>query len=145
MERESRGSPRVACQRGPPVLPNVWNPIGARILQAKGYQAVATASSAIAASLGFEDGERIKRSTLIEISGRIARSVDVPVTSDIETGYGITISEREDTVRAAIDAGVVGINIEDGLEEGGALRSIEDQCARISAVRQFTSSHGCIL
>lgn len=124
------------------ILPNVWNPIGARILQAKGYQAVATASSAVSASLGYKDGERIRRSTLIENIGRIARSVDVPVTADIETGYGRTASELEDTVRAVIDAGVVGVNIEDGFEEGGALRSIEDQCARISAVRQFTAHHG---
>jgi 2-methylisocitrate lyase-like PEP mutase family enzyme len=87
------------------VLPNVWNPIGARILQAKGYPAVATASSAAAASLGYEDEERLSRSTVI-------------------------------------DAGIVGVNIEDGIEEGGALRSIEDQCARISAARQIAARRG---
>jgi 2-methylisocitrate lyase-like PEP mutase family enzyme len=119
------------------VLPNVWDPLGARILQAKGFPAIATASAAISASLGFKDGERIKRDSLIETIGRIAQSVDVPVTADIEAGYGTTVSELEDTMRAVIDAGVVGINIEDGLEDGGALRSMEDQCARISAVRDF--------
>jgi 2-methylisocitrate lyase-like PEP mutase family enzyme len=124
------------------ILPNVWDPIGARILQAKGFPAVATASAAVSASLGYKDGERIKRTTLIETIGRIARSVDVPVTADIESGYGTTVSGLEDTIQAVIDAGVVGINIEDGLEEGGALRSIEDQCARISAVRQLTARHG---
>ena len=97
------------------LLPNVWDPLGARILQAKGYPAIATASAAISASLGFRDGERIKRASLIEAIGRIARSVDVPVTADIEAGYGTTVSELEDTMRAVIDAGVVGINIEDGL------------------------------
>src|SRR5512146_2170748 len=66
------------------VLPNVWNPLGARILEKKGYPAVATASAAISASLGFEDGEKIKRATAIELIGRIARSVEVPVTADIE-------------------------------------------------------------
>jgi len=121
------------------LLPNVWDPLGARILQAKGYPAIATASAAISASLGFKDGERIKRGTLIEAIGRIAHSVDVPVTADIEAGYGSTISELEDTIRAVIGAGVVGINIEDGLEDGGALRSMEDQCARISAVRDFAT------
>lgn len=79
------------------ILPNVWNPIGARILQAKGYPAVATASAAISASLGFRDGERMKRTTMIEIVGRIARCVDVPVTADIEAGYGRTPSELEET------------------------------------------------
>jgi len=121
------------------VLPNVWDPLGARILQAKGYPAIATASAAISASLGFKDGERIRRASLIETIGRIAHSVDVPVTADIEAGYGTTVSELEDTIRAVIGAGVVGINIEDGLGDGGALRSMEDQCARISAVRDFAA------
>ncbi len=124
------------------ILPNIWNPIGARILQAKGYPAVATASAAVSASLGYRDGEKIRRSTLIEIIGRIARSVDVPVTADIESGYARTVSELRETIRAVIDAGVVGVNIEDGLEEGGALRSIEDQCTRISTVRQCAARLG---
>jgi 2-methylisocitrate lyase-like PEP mutase family enzyme len=75
-----------------------WNPIGARILAAKGYPAVATASAAVSASLGYEDGEKIRRSTLIDLMGRIARSVDVPVTADLEAGYGDSLSELEVTV-----------------------------------------------
>ncbi len=121
------------------VLPNVWNPIGARILVAKGYPAVATASAALSASLGYEDGEKIRKSTLIEFLERIARSVDVPVTADIETGYGESLAELEDTVRHVIDAGIVGINIEDGLSEGGSLRSVAQQCQRISTVRQIAA------
>lgn len=121
------------------VLPNVWDPLGARILQAKGFPAIATASAAISASLGFKDGERIKRASLIEAIARIARSVDVPVTADIEAGYATTLSELEDTIRVVIDAGVVGINIEDGLGDGAAIRSMEDQCARIAAVRDFAA------
>lgn len=124
------------------VLPNVWDPLGARILQAKGYPAVATASAAISASLGFKDGERIKRSTLLDILGRIARSVEVPVTADIEGGYARTASELDDTIRAVIDAGVVGVNIEDGIGDGGALRPVDDQCARISAVRESAARRG---
>lgn len=118
------------------VLPNVWNPIGARVLVAKGYPAVATASAALSASLGYEDGEKIRRSTLMEFLGRIARSVDVPVTADIETGYGDSLAELEETVHQVIDAGIVGINIEDSIEEGGSLRSVVEQCQRISIVRQ---------
>ncbi len=121
------------------ILPNVWNPIGARILVAKGYPAVATASAALSASLGYEDGENIRRSTLIEFLERIARSVDVPVTADIETGYGKSLAELEDTVCHVIDAGIVGINIEDSLSEGGPLRSVVEQCQRISTVRQISS------
>ncbi len=117
------------------VLPNVWDPLGARILQVKGCPAIATASAAISASLGFKDGERIRRDSMIEAVGRIARSVDVPVTADIEAGYAGTVSELEDTIRAVIDAGVVGINLEDGIGDGAAIRSMEEQCARLAAAR----------
>ncbi len=118
------------------ILPNVWSPIGARILQARGYPAVATASAAVSSSLGYRDGERIKRATMVDMIGRIARSVDVPVTADIESGYGRTVSELEETVHEVISAGIVGINLEDQLGPDGALRSVEDQCQRIAAVRE---------
>ncbi len=124
------------------VLPNIWNPIGARILERKKFPAVATASAAVAASLGYADGENIKRSTLIDIITRIATSVDVPVTVDIESGYGETTSELEETVLQVITSGVVGINLEDSLQEGGALRSIEAQCERIAAVRDIADQKG---
>src|SRR5215470_16937340 len=105
------------------VLPNIWDPIGARILEAKGYPAVATASAAVSASLGYEDGEMISRSTLIDLLGRVARSVDVPVTADIESGVG-------------------GVNIEDSLKKGAGLRAIEEQCQRISTFRQVANRQG---
>lgn len=124
------------------VLPNVWNPIGARILEKKGYPAVATASAAVSASLGYEDGEKIKRSTLIDLTGRIARSVQVPVTADIEAGYGASLSELEETAHLVVESGVAGVNIEDSLEEGGDLRPVDEQCGRIAALRQVADRHG---
>lgn len=124
------------------VLPNIWNPIGARVLQAKGYPAVATASAAISASLGYRDGEKLKRSTLIDLTGRIARSVDVPVTADIEAGYGGTIADLAETINEVIDSGVVGVNIEDSFEVEGVLRPVEEQCQRISVVRQVADRRG---
>jgi len=124
------------------VLPNVWNPIGSRILEKKGYPAVATASAAISASLGYQDGEQIKRSTLVDILERIARSVDVPVSADIEAGYGASLSELEVTAEQVIETGVAGVNIEDSLEGGGPLRAIEDQCQRISLLRKVADRHG---
>src|SRR5690242_3396469 len=104
------------------LLPNIWDPIGARILAAKNYPAVATASAAISAALGFEDHEKLQRSTVIEFIGRIARSVDVPVTADIESGYGETLIELKETARMVIECGVVGVNLEDSQAAGG-LRS----------------------
>jgi 2-methylisocitrate lyase-like PEP mutase family enzyme len=124
------------------VLPNVWDPIGARILQKKRYPAVATASAAISASLGYQDGEKIKRATAIDVISRIARSVDVPVTADIETGYGESLSDLEVTAQQVIESGAVGVNVEDGLEWGGGLRTIEDQCQRIVAFRQVADRCG---
>jgi len=129
------------------VLPNVWNPIGARVLQAKGYPAVATASAAVSASLGYEDGERLKRTTLIDCLERIASSVDVPVTADIEAGYGASLEELAETIELVLDAGIVGINLEDSVLEtsgleGEPLRPIDEQCQRIATVRQTAERRG---
>jgi 2-methylisocitrate lyase-like PEP mutase family enzyme len=124
------------------VLPNIWDPIGARILEAKGYPAVATASAAVSASLGYEDGEMINRSTLIDLLARIARSVDIPLTADIETGYGESLSELELTAEQVIESGVVGVNIEDSLEKSARLRTVEQQCQRISTIRQIADRRG---
>jgi 2-methylisocitrate lyase-like PEP mutase family enzyme len=106
------------------------------------YPAVATASAAISASLGYQDGEKVTRATAIELIGRIARSVDLPVTADIETGYGESLSELEVTAQQVIEVGVVGVNIEDGLAWGDALRTIEEQCQRIATLRQFADRRG---
>ena len=124
------------------ILPNVWDVAGARILQAKGFPAIATASAAVSASLGYRDGERIKRSTMIGILSRIAQSVAVPVTADIESGYGKTLSALSETVRMVLDSGVVGINIEDSIEEGGPLRPVDAQCERINKVREVADAYG---
>lgn len=124
------------------VLPNVWNPVGARILEEKGCPAVATTSAAISAFLGYKDGERIKKSTALDIIERIARSVDVPVTADIETGYAESLSALEETVEQVIESGVAGVNIEDGLVGGGALREVEEQCQRIGTLRNIADRRG---
>ena len=124
------------------VLPNVWDPIGARVLAAKGYPAVATASAAISSSLGFEDGEKITRRTMLEIVARISGAVAVPVTADMETGYGASLAKLEDTTQGLLDTGAVGLNIEDSLEEGGPLRPVDDQAERIATVREAAAGQG---
>ena len=127
------------------ILPNIWNPIGARILEARGFPAAATASSAISASLGYEDSEKIKLSTLIDILFRIAKSVEIPVTADIESGFADSIPELKETILQVIDSGVVGINIEDSVVEGEALRPVDEQCERIAAVRDISDRQGIYL
>ena len=124
------------------VLPNVWNAIGARVLEKKGYSAVATSSSAIAASLGYRDGEQIRKSTSLDIIARIAHSVDVPVSADVETGYGQTLPELEESAKEFIDSGIAGINVEDSLIGLGRLRPVDEQCRRISAIRQAADRVG---
>ncbi len=124
------------------VLPNIWDPLGARILEAKGYPAVATASAALSASLGFEDGERISRGTLLDYLRRIAGSVKVPVTADIEAGYGDSVAELEETIRLVIEAGVVGVNIQDSLDGDHTLRPVGEQCRRLAAARRVADRAG---
>lgn len=124
------------------LLPNIWDPIGARILQAKGFPAVATASAAISASLGFRDGEKIRFTTHLEIIKRIASSVEIPVTADIEGGYASDLSQLKENINLLLDTGVVGINLEDSVGKEGILRNINEQSERISVVRDTADKSG---
>ncbi|MCK6584075.1 MAG: isocitrate lyase/phosphoenolpyruvate mutase family protein [Anaerolineales bacterium] len=124
------------------ILPNVWNPIGARMLQAKGYSAVATASAAIAESLGYGDGEQLKLSTMLEMVARIVRSVEIPVTADFEAGYSSTIEGLQQNISLLLDTGVVGINFEDSFDHSSRLRPVPEQVERIQAVREAAARKG---
>ncbi|MBZ5548674.1 MAG: isocitrate lyase/phosphoenolpyruvate mutase family protein [Acidobacteriia bacterium] len=101
--------------RGPGalVLPNAWDVASARIIEEAGFPAIATTSAGIAFSLGYPDGQRIPREEMIARIGRIARAVKVPVTADIEAGYGSTPEDAARTTRELIQAGAVGMNMED--------------------------------
>jgi 2-methylisocitrate lyase-like PEP mutase family enzyme len=112
------------------------------VLERQGYPAVATASAAVSASLGYRDGEQLRCSTVLEVIGRIAASVEVPVTADIETGYASALTDLEETIAGVIDAGAVGINIEDGLGDGGSLRDVDAQCERIERARMAADRIG---
>ncbi len=112
------------------VLPNAWDVASAKVLAAvPGCRALATSSAAVARSLGFEDGEQAPRNVMIVAAGRIATAVDVPVSADLEAGYG----EPVETARAAWDTGVVGMNFEDS--PGDVLLPLEEQVAHIAAIR----------
>ena len=124
------------------ILPNVWNPIGARMLQAKGYPAVATASAAIAESLGYSDGEQLKLDTMLDMVARIVRSVDLPVTADFEAGYSDSIENLQENISRLLDTGAVGINFEDSWDDSSRLRPISEQVERIKAVREAADRKG---
>ena len=101
--------------KGPPllVLPNAWDAASARIIEQAGFRAIATTSSGVAASLGYSDGQHMSREMMVDAIARIANAVECPVTADIEAGYGNSIEEVLQTVKAVIMTGAVGINIED--------------------------------
>ena len=124
------------------ILPNVWNPIGARMLEGKGFSAVATASAAIAESMGYSDGEQIKLETMLELVARIVRSVNVPVTADFEAGYSDTPEGLQENISRLLDTGAVGINFEDGLDDSSRLRPIAEQIERIQAAREAAERRG---
>ncbi len=132
---------RMHHERPMLVLPNVWDAASARVIEQAGYRAIATTSSGLAASLGYRDGQQMSRETMIEATDRIARSVALPVTADIEAGYGSTLAEEVETARAIIATGAVGFNIEDSLPgQAGALASVESQVELIAALRALASS-----
>src|SRR6266702_1969473 len=101
----------------PLLLPNVWDVASARIVEEAGFPALATTSAGIAFSLGYPDGERISREEMLAAVARITRRIAVPITADLEAGYGREPAAVAETVRRAIDAGVVGMNLEDRMEE----------------------------
>lgn len=132
----------LARHRAPPVLllPNVWDALSARLFVAAGFNALATTSGGVAWALGYPDGEAAPWKEVVAATARIVRSAGVPVTADIEAGYGTTPAEVGAHVAEIIQVGVVGINLEDGLH--GPIRSIEDATARLRAARDAAAKEG---
>ena len=124
------------------LLPNAWDAASARLFARAGFSAVATTSAGVAWSLGYADGEQAPLDDVLAATARIAHAVDLPVTADIESGYGATPDAVAETVRAVIATGAVGINIEDGLHASGQLRAIDDAVARIRAARTAADQAG---
>ena len=96
------------------VLPNAWDVSSARIFEEAGFPAIGTSSAGVAFALGYPDGQSIPRGEMLAVVRRIAEAVDVPVTADVEAGYGSTPEEVADTASEVIAAGAVGMNLEDG-------------------------------
>ncbi|MGI9407558.1 MAG: isocitrate lyase/PEP mutase family protein [Hyphomicrobiaceae bacterium] len=116
------------------VLPNAWDAVSAMVLAQAGFPAIATASAAVSWTRGVKDGEGLARADALDAVRLMAGAVDVPVTADIEKGFGETPQEVGATITEVIAAGAIGINIEDSIE-GGQQRGIPDMKARIAAAR----------
>lgn len=112
MDTSSKATELLRLHQAPEVLQlvNVWDSITARVIaDLPGTKALATASHSIAASLGYEDGERIPVQLMIDAVGRIAAATELPVSADLEAGYG----NPGETIKKAVGVGIVGANIED--------------------------------
>jgi len=134
----------LALHEGPGfVLPNAWDAGSARILEQVGFPAIATTSAGIAWSCGVPDGETLDRDTMLEHVARIVAAVSVPVTADLEAGYGDTPDDVGRTIARAAEIGAVGANLEDAGPSG--LFEIEDAVDRIAAARAAAPSGTFVL
>lgn len=124
------------------VLPNAWDCVSARLFEQAGFSAIATTSGGIAAVLGYPDGQRISSREMLAIVGRIAETVSLPVTADLEAGYGTTAEEVVETMRQAIALGVAGANLEDGSGADHRLADLAYQVEVIKAIRAMAESSG---
>jgi 2-methylisocitrate lyase-like PEP mutase family enzyme len=122
------------------VLLNSWDIGSSKLIEACGYKAVATTSMGIAASLGYPDCEVIQLSEMIGVITGIINAVEVPVTVDIEAGYGDNLNEIIDSAKKIIATGIVGINIEDSIDLNPVLIDEMEFCERISAIRALSDS-----
>ncbi len=135
----------AALHQGPEILVliNAWDAASARIFEADGCQAIATTSAGIANSLGHRDGQRISRAEMLEMVRRIAQAVSVPVSADVEAGYGETVEAAVETARGVLAAGAIGMNLEDSTgAEGSELVDVSPQIERIKAIREMASGAG---
>ena len=127
---------RALHVRGDPLrLYNVWDAGGARAVARAGAAAVATGSHSLAAAHGYPDGERIPLDLVLRVAGRIAASVDLPLSVDIEGGYAVEPEIAARNVARVIEAGAVGVNVEDGIVGGEGLHGTDAQVARLRAIR----------
>ena len=146
----SRGQPDQArkaeafrrLHRGPKILilPNAWDVASARLFEEAGFPAVATSSAGVMVSLGYPDGEAIDREEYLAATRRIARALSVPLSADIVGGFGRTPDEVVSTVRRVIEAGAVGINIEDQVHETKELLPLPMQVERLKAILKLRES-----
>jgi 2-methylisocitrate lyase-like PEP mutase family enzyme len=126
----------------PVVLYNAWDTGSAKAIVDAGAAAVATSSWSVATAQGFEDGEDLPLALAEQIVGRIAQSVDVPVTVDFEGGYSDDDRKLASNISKLIDLGIIGINFEDRVVKGKGLYAIDRQAKRIAAIRHAAEQKG---
>lgn len=138
--RKLHGGPKVL------VLPNAWDVASARVLEELGFPAIATTSAGVAFALGYPDGQHVSRDEMLEVVARVTRAVRVPVTADMEAGYGTTAKDMAETAKAIVAAGAVGLNLEDvtGNTESSQVDTAL-QAEKIRAIRETSAALGVSL
>lgn len=124
------------------VLLNSWDAGSSKLVEASGFKAIATTSMGISASLGYPDCQVITLTEMIDVITGIVNAVQVPVSVDIEAGYGDNTDEVVRSVEKIIATGVAGINIEDSIDMSPVLIEEREFCERISAIRSLSESLG---
>jgi 2-methylisocitrate lyase-like PEP mutase family enzyme len=143
-EQAAKAEAFRALHRGPPLLlmANAWDAVSARIFEVEGFAAVATTSRGVSWALGYPDGEAAPWDEVVGQTARIARAVSVPVTADIEAGFGATPEAVGRSIADIIGAGAAGVNLEDGMPGPTPIRTVEDAVARIRAAREAARTAG---
>lgn len=125
------------------ILVNIWDVASARIVEEAGFPALATTSGGVAAALGYPDGEYISRREMLEMIERIARAVRLPVSADLEAGYGRTPEEIAKTARELAATGAIGMNLEDSTRDPHRpLAELPLQVEKVHAIREVADSSG---
>ena len=147
-EQSAKADAFRAMHRGPKilVLPNAWDVASSRIFEEAGVAAIATSSAGIAFSLGYPDGQKISRDEMLAAVARITAKVKIPVTADVEAGYGDRPEDAAVTASGVIDAGAVGLNLEDVTGDAKhPLVELPLQLEKITAVREAAKRAGVSL
>jgi 2-methylisocitrate lyase-like PEP mutase family enzyme len=127
-------------------LLNAWDAGSARVFEAAGAPAIGTTSAGVAFALGHPDGEDLDRDAIVAATAAIVAAVEIPVSADIESGFGESPAEVSETVRRIAAAGAVGINLEDKHRAGDSpLRLIADQLERLEAARAGADAEGATI
>ena len=126
----------------PLLLYNAWDAGSAKTIHDAGAKAIATSSWSVAAAQGYGDGEAIPIELAEQIVGRIAATVDIPVTVDFEGGYSEDDGELAANISRLLDLGVIGINFEDRIVKGSGLYTVDRQARRIAAIRKAAAQKG---
>jgi len=127
------------------ILPNIWDCLGANLLESLNYPAIATASASVAFTNGYDDGQRISFDSVLALLKKIVSSVNIPVSADVESGFAENDLQLEKNIKQLLATGIVGINIEDTDKKTNSILPVETQCEKIKLIKRVSEDVGVSL